>query len=205
MLLSMTGYGEGKACTDFGEIRLEVKSVNHRFLDCKINLPKELSFLEPGFREEIKKKVKRGMIFLNLYWEKSPSSFGQPRLNMDLVRSLDKSLRKLKKELKNSAPIPLDLIASFPGVLYSEEVQVRGKKSTRYRSERKEQMIAHPIPTSNLLSLDLPQHNNIGMVIDHGYQGHNGKGKSFLQTLTPESRIYLIARLQEFLINKAHI
>ena len=72
MLLSMTGYGEGKACTDFGEIRLEVKSVNHRFLDCKINLPKELSFLEPGFREEIKKKVKRGMIFLNLYWEKSP-------------------------------------------------------------------------------------------------------------------------------------
>ncbi len=118
MLKSMTGYGEGSLNSDFGMIRIELKSINHRFLDNKINLPRALSFVEPELKEEIRKKIKRGVVFLNLYWDKSGSELGELKLNNDLVESLKKNLGKLQKHLEDSSGSNLDLIANFPGVFY---------------------------------------------------------------------------------------
>ena len=129
MLKSMTGYGEGIVPASFGEIRIELKSVNHRFLDSRINLPRELSYLEPEFKAEIRKKIRRGMIFLNLYWEKSGSGLGELKLNEELVQSLEKNLGQLQRKLKSPVRIPPELIVNFPGVLYFSASPERQRKA----------------------------------------------------------------------------
>ena len=133
----MTGYGEGSVHSSFGEIRIELKSVNHRFLDSRINLPRELSYLEPEFKAEIRKKIRRGMIFLNLYWEKSGSGLGELKLNEELVQSLEKNLGQLQRKLKSPVRIgeaiplgvPPELIVNFPGVLYFSASPERQRKA----------------------------------------------------------------------------
>ena len=137
MLKSMTGYGEGNVRSSFGKIRIELKSVNHRFLDSRISLPRELSYLEPEFKAEIRKKLKRGMVFLNLYWEKSGSGLGELKLNIELVQSLERNFKKLQRRLKDPARIgeaillgvPAELIVNFPGVLYFSASPERQRKA----------------------------------------------------------------------------
>jgi len=128
MLRSMTGYGEKIVDSDFGGVRIELKSVNHRYFDLRIYSPRVLSFMEPEFREELRKKVKRGMVFLNVSWDKSDSELGELRLNQALVDSLKKNLRKIKGQVKGPVQVPLELIANFPGVLYFTPSSSRQKK-----------------------------------------------------------------------------
>ena len=60
---SMTGYGRARACRDGREITIELKTVNHRFLDLSFRMPKNLTFLEDVLRERINKSaLKRGHV-----------------------------------------------------------------------------------------------------------------------------------------------
>lgn len=65
---SMTGYGSGRAAGDGWEVTADVKTVNHRFLDISLRLPRNLAFLEPLTREKLAAGLKRGHadIFLNV-------------------------------------------------------------------------------------------------------------------------------------------
>ena len=59
---SMTGYGKGIASHDGRELTIELKSVNHRFLDISMRLPRNLSFLETTIRDRVSKKIRRGHV-----------------------------------------------------------------------------------------------------------------------------------------------
>ena len=58
----MTGFGRYEAVTEERKITVEMKSVNHRYCDISIRLPKKLNFLEASIRNEIKKHINRGKI-----------------------------------------------------------------------------------------------------------------------------------------------
>lgn len=62
MIASMTGYGRGSAGADGREITVELKSVNHRYLDLAMRLPRHISFLEDVFRAQLKEAFGRGHI-----------------------------------------------------------------------------------------------------------------------------------------------
>lgn len=64
MIRSMTGYGRGSASMDGREITVEMKSVNHRYLDIGMRLPRHISFLEDVFRTELKNGLSRGHVEL---------------------------------------------------------------------------------------------------------------------------------------------
>jgi uncharacterized protein (TIGR00255 family) len=59
---SMTGCGAGRALRDGWEVTAELKTVNHRFLDLSMRLPRNISFLEPVIRETTGKGLKRGHV-----------------------------------------------------------------------------------------------------------------------------------------------
>lgn len=71
MIQSMTGFGRGEAANDKYKITLEMKSVNHRFLDISIRLPRKLNFFEAAIRKEVKKYATRGKVDLFIWkiWE----------------------------------------------------------------------------------------------------------------------------------------
>ncbi|HWR24072.1 MAG TPA: YicC/YloC family endoribonuclease [Feifaniaceae bacterium] len=62
MISSMTGYGRGKAARDGREMTVELKSVNHRYLDIGMRLPRHLGFLEDVFRAELSASLSRGHV-----------------------------------------------------------------------------------------------------------------------------------------------
>ncbi len=62
MISSMTGYGRGKVARDGREMTVELKSVNHRYLDIGMRLPRHLGFLEDVFRTELTAKLSRGHV-----------------------------------------------------------------------------------------------------------------------------------------------
>ena len=64
MICSMTGYGRGIASRDGREMTVELKSVNHRYLDLGMRLPRHIGFLEDVFRTELSAKVSRGHVDL---------------------------------------------------------------------------------------------------------------------------------------------
>ena len=63
---SLTGYGFSDRVDEEKIVRVEVKSLNSKYFECKINLPKNLSFLEPKFIDYIKTKIHRGKVSCNI-------------------------------------------------------------------------------------------------------------------------------------------
>ena len=62
MIKSMTGYGKSNQTFDLKEYQVEIKSVNHRYSDFSIKIPRVLSYLEEEVKKEISSKIKRGKI-----------------------------------------------------------------------------------------------------------------------------------------------
>ena len=68
MILSMTGFGRGEAVIEGSTFNVEMRSVNHRYIDFSIRLPRSLANFEPGIKELIKSRVQRGYITYQLTW-----------------------------------------------------------------------------------------------------------------------------------------
>ena len=68
MIKSMTGFGRGKLEVDGREYILEIKSVNHKYSDISIKMPKNFSFVEDEIRKEINKNISRGKIDVNILY-----------------------------------------------------------------------------------------------------------------------------------------
>ena len=62
MIKSMTGYGKGSLTQNLREYQIEIKSVNHRYLDISIRMPKQLTYLEEEIKKEISSKIKRAKL-----------------------------------------------------------------------------------------------------------------------------------------------
>ena len=69
MIKSMTGYGKASQKYDLREYEVEIKSVNHRYLDISVKMPRILSYLEEDVKKQISSKIKRGKVdvFITFY------------------------------------------------------------------------------------------------------------------------------------------
>lgn len=96
---SMTGYGQAVVSNDFYELSLEIKSVNNRFLDLQIRLPKELNPYEATLRQIAKEKVQRGRV--ELYLNLTPVNSGTKQVAIDwsLITELIEKMQAGAKRL----------------------------------------------------------------------------------------------------------
>jgi uncharacterized protein (TIGR00255 family) len=131
-ILSMTGFAQARVENDTGSVRINLRSVNHRFLDLHLRMPDGFEVFESRIRQAIRNRLKRGHVDVNIYYEAGHAEAVE--VNHVLVESYMKAVEKLRAEFGvKSEP---DLVALFrlPGVvaapgsasdLQSEEEQER--------------------------------------------------------------------------------
>lgn len=121
MVKSMTGYGRGES-TGNGKIwSVEMKTVNHRFLDINIKLPRQYSLLEEKIRSVVKKQAARGRIDIYIKVEEENESSRKVKLDKVLAKEYYNNLRELAETLHiNFAPTVIE-IASLPEVMDVEQ------------------------------------------------------------------------------------
>lgn len=123
LLFSMTGFGRGEATGDFGRLTVEIKSVNHRFAEVVLRLPRPLSPLEDRLRRLVAEGVSRGRLEVLATWEEQTSERKSVKVDKGLATEYYNSLKELQAEIGSAADIPLDVLLRLPDVIKVEEVE----------------------------------------------------------------------------------
>lgn len=119
---SMTGFGRGGCCADGREITIEVKSVNHRFLDPAFRLPRNLGFLEEILRRELSaSEVKRGHIEVSVLYRNTRADAQLLRLDPGRLEALLAQLSEQKQLLASFREMTAAEAMTVSGALLSEE------------------------------------------------------------------------------------
>lgn len=117
MIRSMTGYGKQSLNVDGRKYQIEIKSVNHRYLDINIKMPKTLSYLEETVKKEISEKIKRGKVDVFITYENNSKEGRNITINKELAKLYIEQLKELAEEEKISSNIEVMEIAKFPDIL----------------------------------------------------------------------------------------
>lgn len=119
---SMTGFAHASAECAGKRIDLEIRSVNHRFLDVQFKIPDDLRVLESGMRETISSKVARGKLECRIQLSNAQHSADSLHLNQQLINELADINSKLRKKHKDLSKLSVSDILHFPGVIASAEI-----------------------------------------------------------------------------------
>ncbi len=117
MIKSMTGYGKANLSEKAREYQVEIKSVNHRYLDISVKMPRILSYLEEEVKKEIASQVKRGKIDVFISFENNSTEGKEIKINTEIAKIYIDELKKLAKQEEISANIEVTDISKFPDVL----------------------------------------------------------------------------------------
>jgi uncharacterized protein (TIGR00255 family) len=118
----MTGFGAAEGPVAGGTLRVEIRSVNHRFFNLAARLPPELVPLEAELRERLKRDFERGHVTAQLRWASPPAAGnGVAAVNVDRAREAAARLRELQAAAGLAGEIPLELVARQPDVFVARE------------------------------------------------------------------------------------
>jgi len=121
MIKSMTGYGKHEVRLENGRIIAEIRSVNHRYGEISVKLPRSLLYLENDVRKCIAERLKRGKIEVYIQLEGIVGAGGSPKINIPLAKAYYEAFVKLKESLGLQEPVPFSLIAAQKELLLTEE------------------------------------------------------------------------------------
>jgi len=120
MIRSMTSFARESTATTGSTITVELRSVNHRYLDCSFKLPESLRALEPKLREQLSKSLARGKVEC-LVRLQSQASEGELIVDQKRLSALLDALHSVEKHVENAEPPkPLELL-QFPGIYHAPE------------------------------------------------------------------------------------
>ncbi len=119
----MTGYGKANLSQKERKYEVEIKSVNHRYLDISVKMPRVLSYLEEEVKKEIASKVKRGKIDVFINFENSSTEGKEIKINTEIAKIYIDELKKLAKQENILANIEVTEISKFPDVLSIQNKQ----------------------------------------------------------------------------------
>jgi uncharacterized protein (TIGR00255 family) len=115
MIKSMTGYGRTESVVNMRKYIIEIKSLNHRYLEISLRLPASLSSLELDIKKKISGRFSRGRIEANIRMDSEYGSVGEGRyeLNLPLVRNYYDVLVQMRDEFNLKDEIALSMMAAF--------------------------------------------------------------------------------------------
>jgi uncharacterized protein (TIGR00255 family) len=114
---SMTGFGLGEAPLDHGKLAVEIRGVNHRFLDVRVRLSRELGELSGLLEQLARERLSRGRYDVSVRVD--GVCVGAPVLDRGRARVAYRSLCELRDELAPGAEVPLSLLAALPDLFVS--------------------------------------------------------------------------------------
>lgn len=117
MIKSMTGFGRSIYENEGREYLIEIKSVNNRFSDVNIKMPRSLNYLEEKLKKEILKSVSRGKVDVYITFNNNSDRGKSIKLNTEIAKVYIDELKKLSKEVEIIDNINIIDISKFPDVL----------------------------------------------------------------------------------------
>ncbi len=123
-LRSMTGFGRGEADGEPGSVGVEIRSVNSRFADIKVNLPSMLLALEARARELLKGRIGRGKIDCRVSFTPGAADALGLQFNEPAILAYVDELKKLNAKAGLDAPVTIDMALRLPGATQVEDVSV---------------------------------------------------------------------------------
>lgn len=121
MIKSMTGFGRCEVADGDRKFMVEMKSVNHRYLDVSIKMPKKLNYFESSIRAELKNYVQRGKIDIFIAYEDFTENNVCIKYNKDIAAEYLKYLRQMSDEFGLDNDIRVSTLSRYPEVLAMEE------------------------------------------------------------------------------------
>lgn len=120
MIKSMTGFGRGEAEDAQRQFTVEIKSVNHRYNDIVVRMPKRLTYLEEKIKDLIKNEVKRGRVEVYISLENTGEGDTKISLNRSLVSQYYQCLQEIKASFEVKDDISVSALSKFPDVFILE-------------------------------------------------------------------------------------
>lgn len=124
MIKSMTGFGRCEIAEADRKITVEMKSVNHRYLDVTIKMPKKLNFFEAAIRTELKNYMQRGKVDLFITYEDFTESNVCVKYNKELAAEYMQYFDRMVEDFSLDNDIRVSTLARFPEILTMEEQTV---------------------------------------------------------------------------------
>lgn len=122
MARSMTAFARQELVKDWGTLTLELRSVNHRYLDVSMRMPEDFRNLEPKIREKISAKLARGKVDVALKFSRTEAAAGDMLIDMDLIQQISNASREIDHILYNPAQVSSLELLRWPGVIKTPEL-----------------------------------------------------------------------------------
>ena len=117
MIKSMTGYGKSSLSINSREYQVEIKTVNHKYIDVNIKMPRIISYLEEDVRKLVVSRIKRGKVDIQISFENYSQDGNDVKINTELAQIYIQSLRKLAEAENLSSNIEVTEITKLLDVL----------------------------------------------------------------------------------------
>lgn len=121
MIKSMTGFGRFESVTDTCKISVEIKAVNHRYLDLGIKMPKKFNFFESAMRSFLKDYIQRGKVDVFVTYEDYTEEKVSLKYNSSLAAEYMESFRKMAEQFGIENDIKVSTLSRCPEVLTMEQ------------------------------------------------------------------------------------
>ena len=123
MIKSMTGYGGAKGFSGKTEIAVELKSVNSRYFDCSIKLPRMYAAFEDSLKSAVGKHISRGKVDVYITIDTSKAGDVEIKINQPLAQAYVSALQAMAKEHNLLHDLRVTDLARFPDVLVAEKAE----------------------------------------------------------------------------------
>jgi uncharacterized protein (TIGR00255 family) len=119
----MTGFGAAEGPVASGLLRIEIRTVNHRFFNFAPKLPADLAPFEAELRERLRRDLERGHVAVHARWLETPAPDEGLRVDLERARLVAAQLRELRDALGLAGDVTLELVARQPAVLTTEAAE----------------------------------------------------------------------------------
>ena len=117
MIKSMTGYGRARKTLNKRDITVEVRSVNNRYLDCTVKMPRMYTFAEDAIKQCVQKAISRGKVDVFITVDASAADVAKVTVNRELAAGYAAALRELSEVCGTESHITPEQLSRFPDVL----------------------------------------------------------------------------------------
>lgn len=124
MIKSMTGFGRFEVSEDSRKITVEMKSVNHRYLDVNIKMPKKLNFFDASIRNLLKEYMHRGKVDLFITYEDTSDTNVNVKYHPEVAAEYVKYLAQMSEEFGIDNDVRVSTLSRYPEVLTLDDVEI---------------------------------------------------------------------------------
>lgn len=172
MIVSMTGFGKGVAEGDMGRVTVEVRSVNGRYGDVNVHMPRSFLALEARIKESVLATVSRGRVDVSIEVQGQQSDQGVPVLRKEVLAAYRHEIDTVKADLKSDDSIGVMQLIMLPHLFSFEtptvDLEVLWKTLETALKDAIEKCLAMRVAEGNKLTVDFKQRiANLNTLIKH--------------------------------------